>query len=54
MYRSIAPSAVRPAVAVLAVVLPPAARMLGRSAIALAAVGLVTGPLGRGLRRPRP
>ena len=45
------PSTDRPAAALLLAVLRPAAGVLCRSAVALAAVGLATGPLGRGLRR---
>ncbi|QDT16545.1 hypothetical protein [Alienimonas californiensis] len=43
----------RPAVGLMLAVLRPAARVAVRSAVALAAVGLATGPLGRGLRRGR-
>ncbi len=45
------PSPDRPATALLLAVLRPAAGVLCRSVVALAAVGLATGPLGRGLRR---
>ncbi|QDT14215.1 hypothetical protein [Alienimonas californiensis] len=47
------PSLDRPAVGLLLAVLRPAARVACRSMIALTAVGLATGPLGRGLRRGR-
>ncbi|MFH5806649.1 hypothetical protein [Alienimonas sp. DA493] len=53
MSLFVPPSLDRPAVGLALALLRPAARVVCRSAVALAAVGLATGPLGRGLRRGR-